>query len=73
MRARTPIEFCGSTARSATDHKPTMDMTCVSFGPWMPYALAAVMFAGIAIGFGLRFGLDYAELATYRRIARRDP
>ncbi len=48
-------------------------MTCISFGTWIPYALARCCFAGIVIGFSLRVGLDYAELATYRRIARRDP
>lgn len=49
-----------------------MDMTCISFGTWLPYALGAVLLAGMAIGFSLRLGLDYAELATYRRIARRE-
>lgn len=37
---------------------------------WMPFALAATVFAGMAIGFSLRAGVDYAELAAYRRIGR---
>ena len=46
-------------------------MTCISLESWLlPLLLAALAF-GMAIGFSLRFALDYAELAAYRRIARK--
>ena len=36
----------------------------------MPHALLVALAFGVAIGFSLRWTLDYAELAAYRRIAR---
>lgn len=47
-------------------------MNCISFAPWMPHALLATLSFGIAIGTLIRFGLDYTELASYRRIARSE-
>lgn len=44
---------------------------CISVAAWMPHALLAALAAGVAIGTFLRFGLDYAELAAYRRAARK--
>jgi len=44
-------------------------MQCVSFTPWMPHALGAMFFVGMAVGMCIHLGLDRAELAAYRRIA----
>jgi hypothetical protein len=43
---------------------------CISFAAWMPHALLAALAFGVAVGTFVRFGLDYAELAAYRRISR---
>lgn len=46
-------------------------MTCISLEPWVPYVICGMFTAGIAVGFCLRLVLDYAELESYRRIARQ--
>jgi len=48
-------------------------MTCITFAVWMPYALLAALGIGILIGTHIRLGIDRAELAAYRRIARLPP
>ena len=46
---------------------------CVSFAGWMPHALLAALVFGVLIGTFIRVGIDRAELAAYRRIARLEP
>lgn len=48
-----------------------MTQTCVSFAAWTPYALAAIFAGGILIGLSIQLIVDRAELAAYRRVARR--
>ena len=43
---------------------------CISFADWMPHVLLAALVFGMAVGGCLRLGIDRAELAAYRRIAR---
>jgi hypothetical protein len=47
--------------------------TCVSFSAWMPYGVCLALVTGVALGFLLRCGIDYAELRAYRRLARGQP
>ena len=47
-------------------------MTCIDFADWMPHALLAALAFGVCIGMCISLGLDRAELAAYRRIARRE-
>ena len=45
----------------------------MNFAPWMPYLLLFALTFGILVGSFIRFGLDRAELAAYRRAARSIP
>jgi len=47
-----------------------MTETCISFAAWMPLALLAALGIGVLIGTHIRLGIDRAELAAYRRVAR---
>ena len=47
-----------------------MTETCISFAVWMPLALLAALGIGVLIGTHIRLGIDRAELAAYRRVAR---
>ena len=49
-----------------------MGQNCISIGGWVVPALGVCLLAGILIGLSLRFCVDRAELAAYRRIARSD-
>jgi hypothetical protein len=47
-----------------------MAETCITFAVWMPLALLASLGIGVLIGTHIRFVIDRAELAAYRRVAR---
>ena len=48
-------------------------MTCIQLNPWVPVLLGLAAVGGALIGFGLRSLVDYAELETYRWLARKEP
>lgn len=59
--------------RSAQPNSTEGTMACIAFASWMAPAAMCCFIAGVSVGFGLKFCIDYAELAAYRRAARRNP